>query len=418
MENAPARLGKVEARIKLVTGDCIAAAAQLEFPPVIEQRRPLHPEIDLLLAACGAPSFDFADVAVSPPDWDLLLRLAERHRLLPALHQHLSRTEAAPASIRSAVNARYEKHTLRTLRFSAELIRVTRYFAQSNIPVLAHKGPALAQALYGDVAQRQFVDIDFLIRPQDVARARKALAQLSYDSRLRLSRRKEQEYLRSGYEYVFGLDSERSLLELQWQILPRFYSVDFDMNGLFSRAVDIDVESFPLRTPGKEDLVLVLCVHAAKHCWAQLAMLRDIAVLSRLDLDWEWTMAEARRLGIVRIMQVSFSLAQDLFGSPNPLTANPCEINKITSALRSRLTTGGEIDPGSMDYFRFMMKIRERRRDRLRFAWRLATTPSLADWEAVSIPDALGFLYRDVRVYRFGRRLLASRSAVRKADPS
>lgn len=406
MEKPRARLEQFAPWTKLVTGDCIAATAHLELPPATPQRTSLHPEFDLLLAACGSPHFDFEKLVASPLNWGLLLRLGEQHRLLPALHACFSRAANAPASIRPAVNARFERHALRTLRFSGELIRVARHLAECSIPLLAHKGPVLGHLLYGDAAQRQFVDLDLLVQARDVPRARVALAQIGYDCRLQLSRRKQQEYLRSGYEYVFGLKEQHTLLELQWQILPRFYSLDFEMDGLFRRAGDIEFEGFPLCTLGKEDLVLVLCVHAAKHCWGQLAMLRDIAALGRLALNWDWIEAEARRLGIMRIVQISFMLAHVLFGAPTPLSPVPHHAGKIARTVRSRLISDSAISPGSMDYFRFMMELRERRQDRMRFAWRLATTPSLSEWDAVSLPDVLFFLYRGVRMFRFGRRLL------------
>jgi Uncharacterised nucleotidyltransferase len=88
--------------------------------------------------------------------------------------------------------------------------------------------------------------------------------------------------LRSGYEYVFGLSTDRNLVEVQWQIVPRFYSINFEMEGLFARSIELDFDGLRLRTLGREDLMLVLCVHAAKHEWVQLGMVRDIATSAML----------------------------------------------------------------------------------------------------------------------------------------
>jgi len=408
MENRRARLGESAPRIQLVTGDRIAATAQVELPPIPGHQASLHPEFDLLLAACGLTShFKFEELVASPLDWELLLRLADQHRVLPALHQRFSRSTNAPATIRCAVNARYEKHALKALRFSAELLRVARHLGEYGIPVLAHKGPTLSQMLFEDAAQRQFVDLDFLVRASDVSRARLALAELGYEPRLRLSKRKEQEYLRSGYEYVFGLNKQRTLLELQWQVLPRFYAVDFDIEKLFERSVALEFEGFTTRALRQEDLTLVVCMHAAKHCWAQLAMLRDLAALSRRDLNWDWILSEARRLGIMRIIQISFLLTHDLLGSPLPFMIIPRDVRRIAQTIRSQLATGAEVNPESFAYYRFMMHVRERRRDRARFAWRLATTPTLGEWDSVSIPDTALFLYCGVRMFRLARRLIS-----------
>jgi len=70
------------------------------------------------------------------------------------------------------------------------------------------------------------------------------------------------------------------------------------------------------------------------------------------------------------------------------------------------LVAGGtELDLESLTYFRLMMRIREQRRDRVRFASRLLMTPSVGEWEAVGLPDWLFPLYRGVRLVRVARRL-------------
>ncbi len=309
---------------------------------------------------------------------------------------------------RSIVKTLWESHGRKALRFSAEVARVTAHFDDCEIALLAHKGPALSQLLYGDPAQRQFDDLDFLIKPADVSRARRALRELGYESRLQLSPRQAKEYLRSGYEYVFGLKAERNLLELQWQILPRFYSVGFDMEELFSRFSEVQFESIRLRTLGQADLLLVLCVHAAKHLWSQLGMVRDIATLASFNLDWEWIEAEARRLGLLRIVGVSLLLAQNLLGfaAPRRGWADSDGIPELARKFQSDLALGENPDPESLRYFHIIVQLRERWRDRLGFGWHLACIPSVGEWETITLPDALYPLYRGVRLWRLLRRCI------------
>jgi hypothetical protein len=389
----------------------LAAAAQIE--PVGTETRPLRfaAEFDLLLVCSQQASDrepDLGSILAFPLDWDRVFRLANQHRLMPALCSALRGCDEVPASIRSAIRARFEHHERRMLRFTAELARILRQFDHHGIQVLSHKGAALGQLLYGEAAMRQFGDLDFLVKTADVPRARSALNELGYVPRLQLSPRQETEYLRSGYEYVFGLNAERNLVEVQWQILPRFYSINFEMEALFARSIDLDLDGLRLRTLGREDLVLVLCVHAAKHEWAQLGMVRDIANLACFDLDWDWIYAEARRLGIVRILAVSLSLAGSAF-SPD-LAALPmlqseiCSAREIAAAIESRTMAGIEADTESLRYFRAMMHLRECWQDRMRLAWRLAATPGVGEWQAVRIPDSLFTLYRGVRVFRLMKR--------------
>jgi len=198
------------------------------------------------------------------------------------------------------------------------------------------------------------------------------------------------------------------LVEVQCQIVPRFYSIDFDMKALFSRSIECDLDSLRLRTLGREDLMLVLCVHAAKHEWAQLGMIRDITALAILELDWRWIETEARRLGIMRILAVSLSLAGSLFSLelavPTVLQQEIYKVTEIVAAMERGTIAGIEAETESLRYFRAMMRLRERWQDRARLGLRLAATPSVGEWQSVRIPDSLFRLYRGVRMLRLLKR--------------
>jgi hypothetical protein len=361
----------------------LAAAAHLRHGPV-----PLgpakQPEFELLLASCGKSVRDseLAALLRSPIKWERLLSLAEQHCVIPAVFNLLQDRPEVPASIQSAVKARFQRNVRNALRLSATLSGILQKFESSGIEVLPHKGPVLAKLLFGDVTMRQFGDLDLLIRGGDIPRARAALQELGYEPNLKLSARQARAYLRSGYEYVFGCDAGKYLIELQWQILPRFYSVGFDMDALFARSVETEFEGQRARMLRKEDLMLVTCVHAAKHEWSRLGMLRDIAALGGLDLDWNWVEHEARRLGIDDI--------------------DICE--QLADGFQCRLRNGDQPDTDSLDYFRTMLRLRERWQDRARFAVRLAITPSVREWHSLSIPDRLFPMYRVVRGIRLLRR--------------
>lgn len=346
--------------------------------------------------------------------WDLLLKSAEHHRLLPALNRSFGAL-GVPQFVRNSART----HAWRAMSLTAELARISHHFDQRKVQFLAHKGPAIAQLLYGDPTMRQFGDLDLLVRPKDVSRARTALIELGYEPQLRLTAIQEKAHLRSGYEHVFGLDSDRHLVELQWQIVPRFYSVGFEIENLFRRSMEIEVDSVAMRILGREDLLLVLCVHAAKHGWSQLGMLRDISTLAQSDLDWEWTLREARRLGILKVLQVSLLAACELFdlNVPEIVRWNNAisGVPETTAQLIWNLESCNERDIESIRYFRDQIGLRERWRDRARILWRLTTTPSVAEWRMVRLPDRLQGLYRAVRIARLMKRLLNAAAGIRKS---
>jgi hypothetical protein len=288
---------------------------------------------------------------------------------------------------------------------------------------MPYKGVVLSQTLYGDMALRQSGDMDLLVRASDLPRARKNVCELGYTAHLTLSEAAESAYVRSGYECTFDHAGSRNLLELQWALQPDFYSVDFGVSGVFSRAVTVSLAGRQAKTPSPEDLLLILSAHAAKHVWGRLIWLCDIAQLTkRPDLNWDWITSQAKALGIERIMHVTLLLAKSLLGaeippSPNSTLLSDAASHTLADNIRIEMANGVSCNAESLDYFRLMMRLRERRADRLRFLWRLTFTPGPGEWEAIQLPARLFPLYRVVRLWRLTARLFRGRSGTVSAPP-
>jgi putative nucleotidyltransferase-like protein len=343
------------------------------------------------------------------------MSLVDHHRVVPQVYRALAGLrDSLPEETRVALQSRYQDNARKTLWFTAELVRILRQLESAGIKPIPYKGPLLAQLLYGEVTQRQFGDLDILVPPCDVPRARTALLALGYKSGIELTPRRERDYIDSGYEYSFHGAHGPHLLELQWQILPRFYSVDFDIADFFERADEIRVGSHGMRTLRAPDLLLVLCVHAAKHVWTQLSWLCDIAQLaSSPQLDWTAIHDEARRLGIERILCLNLLLANQLLSAALPNSIHQqLRKDKTTTVLaneiRPLIERSQPYDTESIQYFQLMMRLRERRQDRARFVTRLAFTPSLSEWSAIRLPESLSQLYPAVRLARLAKRLAST----------
>jgi Uncharacterised nucleotidyltransferase len=440
------------------------------FPPI--PAFPGNSEFALLVACCAhssdqEPTTRIRKILSRQLDWQRMLSLVDHHRVVPQVYGQLSAfSQCVPAQHLHALRSRYQDNARRTLWFTAELVRILSHLESLGIKALPYKGPVLAKMLYREVTERQFSDLDILILPADVPKAKAALLDLGYKPGLELAPHQERAYLDAGYEYPFHAARGTNLLELQWRILPRFYSIDFDVANFFDRADEVSwggrdslaiqqrlkkwnqvlwnsreaaaeysprrkpwVESgtppspsgakdqpqysLPraMRTLRGEDLLLVLCVHAAKHVWIQLSWLCDIAQLAKSQpLDWNTIQDQASRLGIERIVNLNLLLAQKLLGS-----ALPPVIQKRLREDSSTTVLADEIQPiiersayydtQSIPYFRLMMRLRERWQDQARFLWRLTFTPSLGEWSAVQLPKPLQPLYRLARLWRLAKRL-------------
>ncbi len=348
-----------------------------------------------------------------PIRWKLLCELAERHGALPLLFTALSKIEeAVPVEQLRTLQQAYQTNLHKALFLSRELSRILDCLSAADVEVMPYKGLALAEAVYGDIALRQAGDIDLLIRPQDLPRICDAVRDLGFRPNWTLNEAEQRAYVKSGYECAFDGTAGPNLLEVQWAIQPRFYAIDFDMNGLFRRAVTISVAGRATKTPSPEDLFLVLSAHAAKHVYGRLVWLRDLAQLMNFPtLDWNWIGTQAKAMGIVRILQVTMLAAHQLLGASIPAAAKAslpedAATAKLASEIAMHITSETTYNVESLAYFRLMTRLREKRADRLRFLQRLILTPGPGEWKAVRLPSPLFPLYRLVRLSRLAARLV------------
>lgn len=381
-------------------------------------------EFQLLLACSARTTHKSAHLTVRSAlenvfAWPTVIQLAEQHGVAPLLYSVLRDQGNVPAPVLEQLRDVYEHTARKNLKFVGELFRILDCLEAQSIPAIPLKGPALAERLFGDLAQRDFSDLDVMVPAREVARATAALRTLDYVRQLQFSEAEERAYLTNGYEYTFDGPAGRNLLEIQWNVLPRFYAVDFDCARFFERATTAPLAGRRVRTLCNEDLLLTLCVHAAKHTFSRLCWVRDIAAaLQTQAIDWEQVERSGRKLGISRIVGVSLLLAHRLLGADVPdrmreLWREDFAINGLVAesieALRSAESTRTE----SLDYFREMVRLRERSQDKIRFLYRLALTPGIGEWSAIRLPAPLFPLYRIVRLFRLMRRLLGP-----PADPA
>ncbi|PYX89940.1 MAG: hypothetical protein DMG68_03465 [Acidobacteria bacterium] len=113
----------------------------------------------------------------------------------------------------------------------------------------------------------------------------------------------------------------------------------------------------------------------------------------------------AGKFGIQRLVAINFFLAQELLSFPMPSAMRTFwEQDQPGQALGTEILDGicrgQEIHTDSPPYFRLMLRLRERRLDRLRFLSRLALTPTITEWRSIRLPAPLFPAYRLVRIGR------------------
>lgn len=344
-----------------------------------------------------------------PLDWAWLLNEARVHRLLPLLAKHLGEIspDGVPGGVLEELKRLFHLNARRNLFLTKELLGILSLLAAEGIDAIPYKGPVLSASVYGNLALREFSDLDILVRRRDVLRARDILLALQYETHFHLPPRHEEAFLRYQSEYCLSRP-DGPLVEVQWRIAPDYFSFALtpeDLMGRLSRG-QLGGRSVSMLCP--EDLLIVLCAHGAKHMWSRLAWVCDVAELLRAkpDLDWESVMSRGHDLGGRRMISLGLVLARDLLGAPIPEAANQrfkedAVVKSLAGQVWRRFTSGvSNSEPGLAELCRFNLKARERWRDRLRYGLRLALTPTEGDWALLPLPAPLFFLYYVVRPAR------------------
>jgi len=355
-------------------------------------------------------------------DWQKFISQAEHHGVLPLAARNLLEIDSAsptprlPEEIARQLQSAYDANLRRNLWFASEMLRILQHFESKQLRALPYKGPVLAQTAYGDLALRHFSDLDFLISSADFLRAQQALAEIAYHPSSEMSPPVERFWLRKGNERTFDGPTGKNLLELQWAILPHFYAVDSSQDlaveNLIAGSRPATIADHKVPCLNAEDSLLVLCLHAAKHLWMRLVWLTDIAQTLRSEapaIDHAQLLARASALGIVKILGVSFWLTRNLLRNEIPPWANEIiasdpSVPGLGQEFTDRLASNATYNFESTEYFRLILKLRERPADRTRYLWRLLSTPGQGDLDVIHLPEPLFPLYRVVRLARLLKR--------------
>ena len=357
-------------------------------------------------------------------DWEYLLGSAQQHGLMPGLHQCLSSASTVPAEVKARL--RNESLVLQgtNLLLTRELLRVLILLESEGIRAIPFKGPTLTMMAYGNLALRQFDDLDLLLPAADIPRARAVLSLHGYRSQHPLGRTQEDAYFKSLCQLPLVHEETSILMELHSKVTPRDFSFGTDPS-VWQRLMPVSLLGKEVLTFSREDLLLILCVHGAKHVWCCLGWICDLANLlsTSPSMDWDQVTDQARRINCERMLSVGLFLAHDFLGSTLPdsvvkkIQGDPV-VRLLAEPVCKQLFGSPAMDLGGFSAALFHLRVREHLRDGFRYSLSLAFAPTLADWEMAALPAQLSFLYYPARFIRLMGKYgpWTRRSAIRAAS--
>jgi hypothetical protein len=338
-------------------------------------------------------------------DWTQVFELAETQGVFPLLASRLEPlNQFLDPEVRTAVRHRFELHVRRSLVMTRELVRILQLLSSIKIEAIPFKGPALAVSLYGDVASREYSDLDVLVKREQVAAAAAAMRHAGYSQVYPVKEEHQERFLDSNYELAFSSPAG-ILIELHWDIAPRHFSMALPARELWAPLETVVVGGMQAPALSPENLLLALSVHGAHHLWRKLAWMLDIHRLIAItpDLNFSQVLRRARGAGIERIVLLALALVQSVFRTPLPVNVqHAIAQDRAVAALAGEVRRELVFHEGFSDvqFHSFLLRVRERWQDRARYASRFVLTPTMQEWTTVRLPRRVHFLYSGMRVLR------------------
>ncbi len=350
---------------------------------------------------------------------ETLLVLAHQHGVLPLVYKtlkklyeeeylpHVSYTDTLITEAKHLYRAIAQKNML----MSAELIRIMKLFQANNIEALAFKGPALAQAAYGDITLRQYGDLDILIHRKDFRHIASLMQEKGYSPHYPIE-------IFAGDKVMFEMnndcpfyDRNRGLaVEIHWDFFRKL-ALPTERFSPWENTETVMINGKDVRTLSSETHLLYHALHGAKHVWERLVWIVDIDrfIRSTPDLDWGKTIGMAKNMGAEKMFFSGLVLAHNYFHTPLPDTIlHRCQTLKLEPFIAYVEAELSSENPASEDSLAKLSKVIGLRdtlyyktMTLLEFMFR----PGINERRTVILPDTLFWLYWFLRpagmAYRF-----------------
>jgi hypothetical protein len=311
-------------------------------------------------------------------DWDLLVETAKQHRVLPLVWRTLSRlvSDELPKPVCIRLQEASHANARRNLGLTRELFNVMDLLQLNAIPCIPYKGPVFAHLIYQDIGLRQFFDLDVLIPSGDVLKARALLVATGYRPETPSSDAALSASLSTEKDITLLKDDQAVNLEIHWGITASTDPIHVDPRMVWEDLREHVIAGRCVQTHSYEDLLLFHCIHGAKHRWARLIWLCDIAEIVHgvPNVNWTLVLEKASQVGATRVVLMALTLAHDLLEARIP--------ESVLSRARSDARLAALCDqvkrwlfgdtPGRLELAeceQYMMGLTERTSDKLRLAF-------------------------------------------------
>ena len=243
-------------------------------------------------------------------DWGFVIETAEQHRVLPIVYKNLTEnfTTVIPQTTFNALRFWFHNNTIHNKLLLRELTKLADIFKKLTIPAIFFKGPITALTIYGDIALRQFNDLDVLVKEEDYSRVQNQLVNSGY--------RKKTDW---GYECGYRNDDSGINVDLHQNLDEYNLSRNFNRTEQYNRLEQTQINNSKILSFSIEDTLISLCINYSKDLFINKTKLSQISdIMNLVDnhkcLDWDAVINRASDLGVKRILFLCLILSKQIYG--------------------------------------------------------------------------------------------------------
>ncbi|MGA7792642.1 MAG: nucleotidyltransferase family protein [Candidatus Acidiferrales bacterium] len=380
-----------------------------------EVKNKMRPELEIVLCSVRTKSPKSEErlkaLFGAGVNWSEMLACAIEHKLAPSLYERIRALDAALlAQDQRETLAELARSTGRNnLAYLSEMLRLHGLFEAAQIPAIPFKGPALAWLAYPNFTHRTCVDLDFVVPQRYIPEAMSLLQAHGYTPQFSPVEAQAGQHGPAPGEYAFAPTGKRSFVELHTERTLRYFSRPLNLEEMNSRLVHLEIGGQNLRTFSVEDLLVMLCVHGAKHFWERLAWIVDIAQLITVcDVDWTLLSEIAAKMESTRLLLLGVYLAHEVVGASLPQSVlerarGDAQVQWLAGKVLEQYEENSDPSVGVLPRAVFRLRSCDGYWQGLRQLFRLSLSPTESDRQTMQLPGFLSPLYTLVRPFRLLR---------------
>lgn len=361
------------------------------------------------------------DILRQSPDWTFISNVISRNGLLPLVCWNLLKkfADALHAKTRLEVSQAFQEHTQRNLFLTQKLIETVRILEEAGIPALPFKGPTLAMQTYGNLALRQYADLDILVQPKHFDEAVKVLSKKEFEPTAKINWLKRNILFFNNKKDIVLVGQDKIVrVELHWKLSGAHFAMPVEINDLWNRLEKLNLGGTKLNALPFKDLFVFLCLHGSRHAWERLAWLSDLHELilitesSGKEIDWVEIQQHAKNLGCEKVVELGLFLVYKFFNLTTnypdfgQIQNNPT-YEKIAGQVKRKLFAKEIKSSEISDWYLYHLSLKERKADRFKLHLRyifwylkIIFRPNSMDKSVFHLPDILYPLYYILRPAR------------------